>query len=246
MMVRRCYCEDGDKRWRYNITMMRSWVIKPCHTRRDHTHASLQCNACCTDTNIHSRTLQTSFVTSIQSLLYTAPLTTRSNWIPNNVLMHKGIDTIRYSEMHRSMGYMIPQMTPQNILETAELCREKSMRSYERNRSARSHNKHKGTEYFQTSGETRLRIRTDIKKNLPAQSPTHNITTEMIQSVLLYGDSSSLMADQAQTECLQTFLPFLHCYVRKTVEFGLKINNKNRDAQYTRTILVKSQSEWFF
>lgn len=115
---------------------------------------------------------------------------------------------------------MIPQMTLQNILETAELCREKSMRLYERNRSARSHNKHKGTEYVQTSGETRLRIRTDIK-NLPAQSPTHNITTEVIQSVLLYGDLSSLMSDQAQTESLQTFLPFLHCYVGKTVEFGL-------------------------
>lgn len=57
--------------------------------------------------------------------------------------MHKAIDAIRYSEIHKSMVYMIPQMTLQNILEIAELCREKSMRSYERKRSACSHNKHK-------------------------------------------------------------------------------------------------------
>lgn len=106
------------------------------------------------------------------------------------------------------MVYMIPQMTLQNILEqSAELCMEKSMRLYKRNQSARSHNKHKGTEYFQTSGGTRLRICTDIK-NLPTQSHTHNITAEMQQSVLLYGDLSSLMADQAQIESLQTFLAF--------------------------------------
>lgn len=94
-------------------------------------------------------------------------------------------------------------MTLQNILETAEVCWEKSMRSYKEIGQPAAITNTKGTEYFETSGETRLRIRT---KNLPAQTPTHN--TEMLQSVLLYADLSSLMADQTQTESLQTFFAF--------------------------------------
>lgn len=118
------------------------------------------------------------------------------------------------------MVYRIPQMTLQNILETAELCREESMRSYNRNRSARSHNKHKGNKYLQTSGGTRLPICRDIK-NLQAQTHTH-INTEMLQSVLFYGDLSSLMADQAQPDSLQTFLSFpppLLCWEKCRIRF---------------------------
>lgn len=46
------------------------------------------------------------------------------------------------------MVYMIPQITLQNILETDELCRDESTRSYNITRSACSHNKHKGNKHL--------------------------------------------------------------------------------------------------
>ncbi len=68
---------------------------------------------------------------------------------------------------------MIPQITLQNILETDELCREESMRSY---------NKHKGNKHLVEHTYTAY---AQISNTLQAQTHTH-INTEMLVCIILW------------------------------------------------------------
>lgn len=137
--------------------------------------------------------------------------------------MQKDIDSLPLDtqECINALAYMIPQMSLQNILETAEQCREKSMRSYNRNRSARSHNKHKGNEYFQTCGGTRLRICTDIKKTYrhkPPHTHTHKYRNATVCFVIWW-----FIILNGWSGPDRLFSLFLHLYfVGKSVEFSFK------------------------